>query len=32
MNKQKVCPACESAELIYDPERGEIVCAKCGYV
>jgi len=28
----KKCPICGSEKLIYDPERGEIVCAKCGYV
>ena len=32
MNKQRVCPVCGSTEFIYDPERGEIVCARCGYV
>lgn len=28
----KKCPICGSDKLIYDPERGEIVCANCGYV
>jgi len=27
-----VCPACKSTEFIYDPTRGELVCANCGYV
>jgi len=29
---KRVCPVCGSTEFIYDPRRGEIVCAKCGYV
>ncbi|MDV3103338.1 transcription initiation factor IIB [Thermococcus waiotapuensis] len=32
MEKRRVCPVCGSEEFIYDPSRGEIVCAKCGYV
>ncbi|ALM74949.1 transcription initiation factor IIB [Thermococcus barophilus] len=28
----KKCPICGSVRLIYDPERGEIVCTACGYV
>jgi len=28
----KKCPICGSVRLIYDPERGEIVCTTCGYV
>ncbi|ASJ00384.1 transcription initiation factor IIB [Thermococcus gorgonarius] len=32
MEKRRVCPVCGSTEFIYDPSRGEIVCAKCGYV
>ncbi len=26
------CPSCSSPDLIYDPERGELVCAHCGLV
>ncbi len=26
------CPQCGSNRLIYDPSRGEIICADCGYV
>jgi transcription initiation factor TFIIB len=29
---KRVCPVCGSTEFIYDPTRGEIICAKCGYV
>ncbi|MBO8174378.1 MAG: transcription initiation factor IIB [Thermococcus sp.] len=32
MEKRRVCPVCGSTEFIYDPEHGEIVCAKCGFV
>ncbi len=32
MDRTGVCPKCGSTELVYDPERGEIVCARCGYV
>ncbi len=32
MDKRRVCPVCGSTEFIYDPERGEVICAKCGYV
>ncbi|MEM0023781.1 MAG: transcription initiation factor IIB [Thermofilaceae archaeon] len=28
----KSCPQCGSERLIYDPMRGEIICALCGYV
>lgn len=28
----KKCPVCGSTKLIFDPERGEIVCTSCGYV
>ncbi|MEM1508604.1 MAG: transcription initiation factor IIB [Thermofilaceae archaeon] len=28
----KRCPQCESDKLIYDPVRGEVICAVCGYV
>ena len=27
-----VCPVCGSTDFIYDPTRGELVCARCGYV
>ena len=27
-----ICPVCGSTEFIYDPTRGELVCANCGYV
>lgn len=27
-----VCPVCGSTNFIYDPTRGELVCANCGYV
>lgn len=26
------CPICGGTRLIYDPTRGEIICAECGYV
>ncbi|RLE73493.1 MAG: transcription initiation factor IIB [Thermoprotei archaeon] len=26
------CPICGGTKLIYDPTRGEIICAECGYV
>ncbi|RLE85645.1 MAG: transcription initiation factor IIB [Thermoprotei archaeon] len=26
------CPICGSIRLVYDPTRGEIICADCGYV
>ncbi len=32
MADKRVCPVCGSTGFIYDPRRGEIVCAKCGYV
>ncbi|WP_297500971.1 transcription initiation factor IIB [Thermococcus sp.] len=32
MSGKRICPVCGSTEFIYDPSRGEIVCAKCGYV
>ncbi|ADT84075.1 transcription initiation factor IIB [Thermococcus sp. SY098] len=32
MEKRRVCPVCGSTEFIYDPEHGEIVCSKCGFV
>lgn len=28
----KKCPECGSTELIYDEQKGEIICAKCGLV
>ena len=28
----KVCPSCGSTDLIYDTERGELVCNNCGLV
>ncbi len=28
----KSCPQCGSDKLIYDPVRGEVICAVCGYV
>ena len=28
----KVCPSCGSTDLIYDTERGELVCNNCGVV
>jgi len=28
----RTCPQCSSDRLIYDPVRGEIICAACGYV
>ncbi|MCS7104188.1 MAG: transcription initiation factor IIB [Thermofilaceae archaeon] len=28
----KTCPHCGSDKLIYDPVRGEVICAICGYV
>lgn len=28
----KTCPQCGSDKLIYDPIRGEVICAVCGYV
>ena len=30
--KKLRCPKCGSDKLIYDPVRGELVCAVCGYV
>ncbi len=30
--EQVRCPNCGSTNLVYDPARGEIVCAVCGYV
>jgi len=27
-----VCPECGSTEFIEDPVRGELICARCGYV
>jgi len=30
--KSKKCPECGSNELIYDPEKGEVVCLRCGAV
>ncbi|WP_461864769.1 transcription initiation factor IIB [Thermococcus sp.] len=32
MVEKKVCPICGSEKLFYDPSRGELVCANCGYV
>ncbi|WP_461866242.1 transcription initiation factor IIB [Thermococcus sp.] len=32
MDKRRVCPVCGSTDFIYDPGRGEIICAKCGFV
>jgi len=32
VDKAGVCPKCGSTEFVYDPERGEVVCARCGYV
>lgn len=26
------CPQCGSTKLVYDPSRGEVICAECGYV
>lgn len=26
------CPHCGSTKLVYDPSRGEVICAECGYV
>lgn len=26
------CPQCGSTRLVYDPNRGEVICAECGYV
>jgi len=26
------CPICGGTRLVYDPTRGEIICAECGYV
>lgn len=28
----KACPRCGSTHLVKDPEKGEIVCADCGYI
>ncbi|HDI03027.1 MAG TPA: hypothetical protein ENF67_00590 [Candidatus Pacearchaeota archaeon] len=28
----KKCPECGSTELVYDDQRGEIICARCGLV
>ncbi len=28
----KVCPECGSTNLVWDPERGEIICRDCGLV
>ncbi len=28
----KKCPYCGSTDLIYDPEKGEVICMKCGAV
>jgi len=30
--QERVCPVCGSKEFFFDPRRGEVVCAKCGYV
>jgi transcription initiation factor TFIIB len=30
--KKRKCPECKSADLRYDPSRGEMVCSKCGLV
>jgi len=30
--KGMVCPVCGSTNIIYDPERGETICADCGTV
>ncbi|HIQ51491.1 MAG TPA: hypothetical protein EYH54_06005 [Nautiliaceae bacterium] len=30
--KVKKCPECGSTDLIYDPEKGEVVCVRCGAV
>ncbi|RLJ08812.1 MAG: hypothetical protein DRP13_00120 [Candidatus Aenigmatarchaeota archaeon] len=32
VKKKHVCPECGSTNIIYDYERGESVCAKCGAV
>jgi len=32
VDKRRVCPVCGSTDFIYDPGRGEIICAKCGFV
>nr|WP_243665755.1 TFIIB-type zinc ribbon-containing protein [Vulcanisaeta sp. JCM 16159] len=27
-----VCPNCGSTDIVFDPERGELVCRHCGLV
>ena len=32
IEEQKICPKCNSSELVYDPQRSELSCRRCGYV
>jgi len=32
VTKHRICPVCGSDKFVYDPERGEVICANCGFV